>query len=61
MGVLEAGAEGLAGGWVGDNKLRWKQSPWPGQRLLGTRRGCDEGGDVENRVPFPTRGTEELR
>lgn len=27
-GGLEAGAEGLAGGWVGANKLGRKQSPW---------------------------------
>lgn len=31
---------------MGANKLRRKQSPWPGQRLFGTRRRWEEGGDL---------------
>ena len=48
VGGLEAGVEGLTGGWVEANKLRRKQSPWPGRVCLelagvGTRAGTIGG------------------
>lgn len=52
----------MQGGWVGTNKLGRKQSPKPGQLVSGTRRGWEEGGNLDMRCSSRTgsRGTAEL-